>query len=41
MISGELDGLNYISDVFDFDDAEKAMELFTSGKQLKKIALKF
>lgn len=41
MLEGKLNGMEFISDVFDFDDSEKAVELFESGKMLKKIALRF
>lgn len=39
ILEGKLNGLDYISDVFDFKDSIQAMELFESRKNLKKIAL--
>ncbi len=41
MLSGKLNGADYISDVFDFDDSHDAIKLFESRKALRKIAIKF
>ncbi len=41
MEDGILDGADFISDVFDFVDSRKAIELFLSGRNQKKIAIKF
>lgn len=41
MLDGRLDGMDFISEVFDFEDAPKAIDLFKSGKNTKKIALRF
>jgi threonine dehydrogenase-like Zn-dependent dehydrogenase len=41
MLEGKLDGLDFISDVYDFDNAPEAIDLFSSGKNSKKVALRF
>lgn len=41
MESGKLDGMDYISDVYDFKDVQDAIELFKSGENNKKIAVRF
>lgn len=41
MQRGELEGMDYISDIFGFDEVLDAMALFQSGKNQKKIAVRF
>lgn len=41
MLEGKLDGMDYISDVFDFADAVEAIDFFQKGKNQKKIAIRF
>lgn len=41
MQDGTLEPFNYISDVFTFKEAEKAIELFQTRENLKKIAIDF
>lgn len=40
MLNGRLDGMDFISDVYDFDQAVEAMEFFANRKNTKKIVLK-
>ena len=41
MREGYLNGMDYISDVYDFKDAVEAVDFFRSGKNAKKVAIKF
>jgi threonine dehydrogenase-like Zn-dependent dehydrogenase len=41
MLNGQLDGMDFISDVFNFADSPKAIEMFKAHKNQKKIVLKF
>jgi threonine dehydrogenase-like Zn-dependent dehydrogenase len=41
MLDGKLDGMNFISDVFRFEDSLDAIEMFKANKNTKKIVLKF
>ena len=41
MRDGVLNGMDYISDVFDFRDGAEAIEYFKNNKNLKKIAIRF
>lgn len=41
MLDGRLNGMDFISDVFAFEQAIEAIEFFTSRKNSKKIVLKF
>ncbi len=41
MLDGRLDGMDFISDVFDFKDSVKAIDMFKARENQKKIVLKF
>ena len=41
MLEGKLNGMDFISDVFAFDQAVEAIEFFMKGKNSKKIVLQF
>ena len=41
MKKGILNGMDYISDVFDFKDSVEAIEYFRNKKNEKKIAIRF
>jgi threonine dehydrogenase-like Zn-dependent dehydrogenase len=41
MLDGKLDGMDFISDVFSFEDSLDAIEMFKANKNTKKIVLKF
>jgi threonine dehydrogenase-like Zn-dependent dehydrogenase len=41
MLDGKLDGMDFISDVFSFEDSLEAMEMYKAHKNQKKIVLKF
>ncbi|MFA5675967.1 MAG: zinc-binding dehydrogenase [Christensenellales bacterium] len=41
MLDGKLDGMDFISDVFDFADGVKAIDMFKARENQKKIVLKF
>lgn len=41
MLDGRLDGMDFISDVFDFADGVKAIDMFKAKGNQKKIVLKF
>jgi threonine dehydrogenase-like Zn-dependent dehydrogenase len=41
MLDGKLDGMDFISDVFSFEDSPEAIEMFKAHKNQKKIVLKF
>jgi threonine dehydrogenase-like Zn-dependent dehydrogenase len=41
MRDGKLDGMDFISDVFNFEDSLEAIEMYMANKNAKKIVLKF
>jgi hypothetical protein len=41
MLEGKLDGMDFIYDVFNFEDSLEAIEMYMANKNVKKIALKF
>jgi threonine dehydrogenase-like Zn-dependent dehydrogenase len=41
ILEGKLRGLDYISDVYNFDESIEAIKLFESGVNLKKIAIRY
>jgi threonine dehydrogenase-like Zn-dependent dehydrogenase len=41
MRDGKLDGMGFISDVFNFEDSLEAIEMYKANKNAKKIVLKF
>jgi threonine dehydrogenase-like Zn-dependent dehydrogenase len=41
MLNGQLDGMDFISDVFNFENSPEAIEIFKAHQNQKKIVLKF
>jgi threonine dehydrogenase-like Zn-dependent dehydrogenase len=41
MLDGKLDGMDFISDVFSFEDSLEAIKMYKEHKNQKKIVLKF